>query len=1268
MGDWWYNKGMSDGVKREAEATVPFVHLHVHTGYSLLDGACQVPQLVKRAKALGMSACAITDHGNLYGLKAFYDVCRKEGVKPILGCEAYVARLGHKDRTVRSGDHLILLAKNLTGYHNLLRLISIASIEGFYGRPRIDAELLERYHEGLICSSACLAGIVPRMIEEGRTDEAERLAQWYRGLFGEDYYLEIMLHHSEVPGYAAQLNEEVYERQLKVNAGVLALGRKLGIKVIATNDVHFLRKEDGAAHDVLLCVSTGKKLSEEKRLRYTQQEWFKSYEEMCANLPENVEQIHNTVEVAAKVEEYELDSSPIMPVFPIPEAFGTEKGYAERFDEAALRAEFERYDKFDGYDKVVRIKLESDYLAYLTWEGAAKRWPGEALTPDIRERLEFELNTIKQMGFPGYFLIVQDYISAARGLGVIVGPGRGSAAGSAVAYALRITDIDPIKYDLLFERFLNPDRISMPDIDVDFDDNGRGQVLEWVTQKYGADHVGHIATFGIMAPKSAIKDVCRVMDYPIASANELAALVPEAPKITFKKAFEQNPKLKELLDDPDPTKRTIMELAVRLEGTTRNIGVHACGIIISRDPLMETIPIIPTAGESLMTTQYDGHFVEPIGLLKMDFLGLKTLSVLKACLASIKESHGLDVDMERIPIDDKETFALFSRGETDGLFQFESDGMKAHLRSLRPNRFEDLVAMNALYRPGPMAYIPSFIKRKHGEEKIAYDHPLMEKYLKDTYGITVYQEQVMLLSRLLGGFTRGESDTLRKAMGKKQLETMEKLYVKFVDGCLKNADFMSACSGEEDARKRAEKIWGDWKAFASYAFNKSHSVCYAYIAYQTGYLKAHYPADFMCAQISSEIGNFDKMPALVNAAADMGLRVLPPDVNASRSHFSPEGTDAIRFGLGAIRNVGEAAGAFIVSERQANGPYKGLVDFCKRLCGAEAKAANEGKLLVGKRTVEALIRSGAMACFEGVHQGKLLSGIEFAFSRVADADRDGATGQTSLFEMLGAEAVGSFGGEDLPEAPERPEKERLQDERDFLGVYLTGHPIDRYRSLVRSFQTVTAEKLILSGPQTSEEHRPANPVQSGDSVRVAGYLSAVREAISKKTKRPWAELTLDDGTGVCKILAFDAYEKYKSAIVADTAVLVCGNTKFEEGRDPTLFASEIYPLAEAPAKFGKSLRVHCKVDNDKPSAEKLERLRDILDAHPGGFPVTLTLDLPGRTVTFEPEASRTIDPSAQCIAELEALWGRNTVSYSLRSNDIFLESRNNRRRYTPRDA
>ena len=1233
----------------QAAEYVPFVHLHVHTGYSLLDGACQVPALVKRAKALGMRACAITDHGTLYGLKAFYDACRKEGIKPILGCEAYVAKLGHLDRTVRSGNHLILLAKNLTGYHNLLRLLSIAHIEGFYGRARIDRELLERYHEGLICSSACIAGIVPQLIDEGRLAEAEEEVKWYKGLFGEDYYLEIMLHKSQVHGFGEEEREELYRRQLKVNEALLEMGARLGVKVIATNDVHFLMKEDGEAHDVLLCVSTGKKLDDERRLRYTQQEWFKSYEEMCENLPGNLEQLHNTVEVAEKVEEYKLNSDPIMPKFPIPESFGTEARYAERFPEAALREEFTRYDKFDGYDKVLRIKLESDYLAHLTWERAAKRWPGEALTPEIRERIEFELNTIKQMGFPGYFLIVQDYISAAREIGVIVGPGRGSAAGSAVAYALGITNIDPIKYDLLFERFLNPDRVSMPDIDVDFDDNGRGRVLEWVTQKYGTDHVGHIATFGIMAPKSAIKDVSRVLDYPLNEANALAAMVPEVPKITFAKALKENPKLAEVLNGNDPMKRRILELAMRLEGTTRNIGVHACGIIISRDPLMETIPVVPTAGESLMTTQYDGHFVEPIGLLKMDFLGLKTLSVLKACLESIRESHGQTVDMEQIPLDDKETFELFSRGETDGLFQFESDGMKAHLRSLRPNRFEDLVAMNALYRPGPMAYIPSFIKRKHGEEKIAYDHPLMEKYLKETYGITVYQEQVMLLSRLLGGFTRGESDSLRKAMGKKLIDVMEKLYVKFLDGCKKNPEFMKHCASEAEATKLAEKIWSDWRAFASYAFNKSHSVCYAYVAYQTGYLKAHYPADFMCAQISSEIGNFDKMPALVAAAADMGLKVLPPDVNASRCHFSPEGEKAIRFGLGAIRNVGEAAGDQIVAERIKNGPYKGLIDFCRRLCNATAKAANENRLLVTKRAIEALIRSGAMSCFKGVSQGQLLSGIDFAFSRVAAADRDSASGQGSLFDLVDDPAL-SASDDTLPAAPDIPEKERLQFERDLLGVDLSGHPVDRYRTLVNAFRPVQADRFATS-------------VHNRDGLRVAGILTGVRRAISKTTKKPWAELTLEDGTGTVKALAFnDTYERYQTLFEVDAPVLICGEAKLEEGRDPVIFANEVYALADAPSVFAKNLRIHCRVDNDIPSSQKMEKLRDVFLAHPGGYPVTLHLDLHGnRSATLEPDPSWTINPSFECLAAIEAIWGHHAVDYTLRSSDIFGEARHNRR-------
>ena len=918
-----------------------FVHLHVHTTYSLLDGQCGIKPLVRRAREWGMPALAVTDHGNLFALKAFYDECRsKKGygdlppIKPILGCEAYVTSSG--DYTTRDKNerrhHLILLAKNLTGYHNLVRLISEAHIHGFYYNARIDHNLLEKYHEGIICSSACIAGEVSRAIDADRMDEAERVAKWYKDLFGDDYYLEVMLHNStktNIPGSAIDDHRRLYARQTAIVKGMLELGKKLDIKVVATNDVHFLDAADDDSHDVLLCLSTQKKLSEEDRLIYTGQEWFKTPDEMSALFPENPEFLAHTLEIAEKVESYELDSKPIMPKFPIPAEFGSE--------------EDSKYDAFEDPAQK-RIQFEADYLDHLVWEGAKRRWPGAELTDEKKERVQFELDTIRKMGFPGYFLIVHDYIKAARDMGVWVGPGRGSAAGAAVAYALGITNVDPLKFDLLFERFLNPDRISMPDIDVDFDDAGRGKVLEYVTQKYGQDHVAHIVTFGQMAAKSAIKDVGRVMEYPLADTNKLAGLVPDTPKITFKAAMsatdkngqpnkDYSPELVAAFNSPDPTVHALMERAGRLEGSIRQPGVHACGVIISRDPLIDTLPVMPTENESLLTTQYDGHFVEPVGLLKMDFLGLKTLTVEKECVSLIKQFRGIDIDTDKIPDDDAETYALFGRGETTGLFQFESDGMKKYLMELQPNRLEDLVAMNALYRPGPLAYIPTFIARKQGREPIAYDHPLMETYLKDTYGVTVYQEQVMLLSRLLGGFTRGESDKLRKAMGKKQLAVMEELKVKFVEGCLANEKFrIDKWKDEKEARKLIDKIWDDWKAFASYAFNKSHAVCYAWVAYQTGYLKAHYPAEFMCAQISSEIGNFDKLPGFVAEAAAMGLEVRPPDVNLAYARFSPvKGEHAIVYGMAGVKGVGAAAADAIVEEREKNGPYKGLMDFCTRL-------------------------------------------------------------------------------------------------------------------------------------------------------------------------------------------------------------------------------------------------------------------------------------------------------------------------------------------------
>lgn len=1073
-----------------------FVHLHLHTTYSLLDGQCQIVPLVKKARKLGMPAIAVTDHGNLFALKSFYDECRSKKektygdlagvhVKPILGCEAYVTSTGDMLSRDKSEyrHHLCLHALNLTGYHNLVRIMSEAHIHGFYGRPRIDHKLLEKYHEGLHVSSACIAGEVAHAIDVGNMSEAERIAKWYKDVFGDNYSLEVMLHKAQksidaMPpeGVAMVQNDFVnlYDRQVKIVKAMLELGKKLDIRVVATNDVHFLNAEDDDSHDVLLALSTGKKMNDPKRLVYTGQEYLKTADEMKALFAENPELISNTLEVAERVEEYELDSPPIMPKFAIPVEFGTEEGYAKTFDEEKLKAEFNvqkpnNYDRLGGYEKVLRIKFEADYLEHLVWTGSKIRWGDKdgKIPDEIRERVQFELDTIKLMGFPGYFLIVRDYIRAAREeCGVWVGPGRGSAAGSAVAYALWITNVDPIKYDLLFERFLNPDRISMPDIDVDFDDAGRERVLDYVTRKYGADHVAHIVTFGQMAAKSAIKDVGRVMDYPLPDTNKLASYVPEVPKINFKKARAASPDLDAAFNSEDPVVHKLMERAGRLEGCIRQPGVHACGVIISRDPIAETLPVMPTPEkggakksdgkdgeakeEKLLTTQYDGHFVEPVGLLKMDFLGLKTLTVEKECVSLLGKDNprvpeflrGPDgfLNPDNIPDDDVETYELFGRGETTGLFQFESAGMKKYLMQLQPERLTDLVAMNALYRPGPMAYIPDFIDRKQGRKPVVYDHPEMESRLKDTYGITVYQEQVMLLSRDLAGFTRGESDKLRKAMGKKLMDIMAELKAKFIKGCLANSKFrVGECTDEEKATKLIEKIWKDWEAFASYAFNKSHSVCYAWVAYQTGYLKAHYPAEFMCAQISSEIGNFDKLPGFVAEAQAINLELKLPDVNESGARFVPTpDAKGIRYGLGGIKGVGSAAAEAIVAEREANGPYTGFLDFCMRLAGSN---------VVNKRVLENLTRVGAFSTLEP-NRAKLYNNIEFALKKAQGRAKEKNDVQDNFFDMLADGGKETYSDSELVTTPPFSPAEDLKNERDLCGVYISGNPLSPCRKLI----------------------------------------------------------------------------------------------------------------------------------------------------------------------------------------------------------------------------
>lgn len=1170
--------------------TMKFTHFHVHSQYSILDGAASIPGLIEKAKADGQAALALTDHGNMFGIKLFYDTCRQKGIKPILGCEAYVARVSlyNKEKPVdRSGEHLIILAKNLTGYLNLVKLCSTAFCDGFYYRPRIDKTQLEKHHEGLIISSACLGGEIDQKIMAGDLEGAEKAALWYKNLFGEDYYLEVMRHPAADPKQRA----EIYDNQQRCIQEKIKIARKLNIKLIATNDVHFLNEEDAEAHDLLICLNTRKDIDDPTRMRYTRQEWFKTTQEMIDLFPDLPEAIENTQEITDKVEEYELDSDPLMPVFPIPPELGTEEEYRQKFSQEDLFNEFTRDEKgnvvlteeeankkikkLGGYDRLYRIKLEADYLKELTMKGVVKRY-GENPSPEIMERIIFELHIMKTMGFPGYFLIVQDFIQAARDMGVIVGPGRGSAAGSAVAYCLGITNIDPIKYDLLFERFLNPDRISLPDIDVDFDDAGRQQVLEWVTEKYGADKVSHIVTFGSMAAKMAIKDVARVLKLELSEANRLAKMVPEAPKMTLKKAYKENPDLEKEKQSLNPLISKTIQFAETLEGSIRQTGVHACGILISRDPLTDHIPIMPTEGESLMTTQYDGHFVEPIGLIKMDFLGLRTLSIIKTCLDNIKKSKHIVLNENEIPLDDEETFKLFTRGDTTGLFQFESPGMKKHLRALQPNRFEDLVAMNALYRPGPMEYIPSFIRRKLGEEPIEYDHPMMEPYLKETYGITVYQEQVMLQSRALGLFTRGQSDTLRKAMGKKKFELLAELKGKFVEGCKNNPDFVQGAKEKgKDVEELVNKIWGDWEAFASYAFNKSHSVCYAYIAYQTGFLKAHYPAEFMAANLSNNLSDITKVTVFMDECKRMGLSVLAPDVNESYNDFTVNSHGQIRFGIAAIKGVGEAAVEKIIEEREKNGPYKDVYDFFERI---DYKSVN-------KKTIENLVTAGGLDSF-GYHRAQYLHLVD-ATTTVLDNlvnygqknQQDSMNLQATLFgELDGFEVTKP----NIPDCEPWHDYEKSKKEKELIGIYLTSHPLDPYKLEMQLLCTPVEE--LNSGLETFK----------GKEINIAGIITAKREG-KTKTGKDFGILTLEDFSGTYELAFFGKdYTDFRQYFIDETAIYVKGKVGPKWGKEGNELTFTIQKVGLLEALTENAIRsITLQVDIEKLTLETVTEIHEL---------------------------------------------------------------------------
>ena len=1184
-----------------------FIHLHVHTQYSILDGQAAIPKLVDKAIKNGMRGMAVTDHGNMFGIKELFNYCNKvnkgksdeEKFKPIFGCEVYCARrdLHSKENNAldKSGWHLILLAKNEVGYHNLIKIVSEAWVDGYYHRPRTDHKSIEKHHEGIIASSACLAGEIPRYIKNGQIDEAEKSIEWFKSVFGDDFYIELMRHEVKDPMQRA--NRDTFKEQKAIEPTLIELARKHNVKIICTNDSHFVDEDNAEAHDRLLCLSTGKDLDDPNRMLYSKQEWFKTREEMNEVFKDIPEALSNTIEILNKVETYSIDHAPIMPFFAIPEEFGTEEEWRKKFTEEDIFNEFTRDEngnvvltpeeaekkikKLGGIDKLYRIKFEADYLKKITYDGA-KRLYGDPIPDDVKTLLDFELHVMKTMGFPGYFLIVQDFInSAQKELGVWVGPGRGSAAGSAVAYCLGITQIDPIKYDLLFERFLNPDRISLPDIDTDFDDDGRGKVLQWVTEKYGAEKVAHIITYGTMATKLAIKDVARVQKVPLATVNALCKAIPDrlpnGKKMNLANAIECVPELKDAATSPDPLLRDTMRFAQMLENNVRNTGVHACGTIICRDAIDDWVPVSTAddkeTGEKLRCTQYDGHVIEETGLIKMDFLGLKTLSQLKEAAANVKESLGIDLDVNQFDIQDPATYQLYCDGRTVGTFQFESAGMQKYLRELQPNVFEDLIAMNALYRPGPMDYIPDFIERKQGRKPIEYDIPCMEKYLKDTYGITVYQEQVMLLSRQLADFTRGESDALRKAMGKKKKDIVDAMKPKFIEGGVKN--------GHDP--KILDKIWSDWEKFASYAFNKSHATCYSWVAYQTAYMKANFPPYFMAAVMSRSLDNITEIRKLMDECKQMGINTLGPDVNESRHKFSVNSKGDIRFGMAAIKGVGEAAVSAIIEEREKNGAYTSIFDFVERVNLSQCN----------KKNIENLVIAGAFDSFQNIsresffapcsRQGETFLDVLVRYGNSFQQDKYKA--QTSLFGGMDITVTHPA----LPKnVPAWGNLERLNKERELVGIYLSAHPLDEY-SIILDYVCNTK----LTQLEKKEE------LAKMEEVTIGGIVTAVRTGESKNGN-PYGIVKMEDFAGSGEIPLFGSdWMTYRNFFIEGTSLFIRLKVEPHKYR-PGIFNTNIKSVELMSEVKDKSIqKITFDVPLDKLNSTMVEDLAEIVKENPG---------------------------------------------------------------------
>ena len=1187
-----------------------FIHLHVHTYYSILDGQSSIQRLVDKAVADGMRGMAVTDHGVMFGIKEFHDYVggvnkkrKKEGLepfKPIFGCEMYVSRHGPKEqkngKEDQSGYHLIVLAKNYKGYKNLIKLVSRAWTDGYYMRPRTDRQDLERYHEGLIVCSACIAGEVPKKILNGDMAGAREAVEWHKRVFGDDYYLELQRHEVKDPSIRA--NRETFPLQQQANKVLIDLAREYGVKLVCSNDAHFVDQENAEAHDHLLCLATAKDLDDPTRMLYSKQEWFKTRAEMNDVFADVPEALTNTLEILDKVEYYSLDHDPIMPFFPIPEGFGTEEQWRQKFTEHDLYEEFtsdengknplppeegeKKIKKLGGYDKLYRIKFEADYLAQLAYAGAAKRY-GEPLPVEVEERVRFELHIMKTMGFPGYFLIVQDFINSARDeLGVMVGPGRGSAAGSVVAYCLGITKIDPLKYDLLFERFLNPDRISLPDIDTDFDDDGRGRVLKWVEDKYGHDNCAHIITYASMATKNSIKDVARVEKLPLSESNRLCKAIPDrlpdGMKMNLTNAIRAVPELLEAEASTDPALANTIKYAKMLEGTVRGTGIHACGFIICRDPISDWVPV-STADDpdfkdtKTNCTQYDGHVIESTGLIKMDFLGLKTLSELKEACANIKLTRGIDVDLDNIPIDDPKTYELYQQGRTIGTFQFESNGMQKYLRELHPTVFEDLIAMNALYRPGPMDYIPSFIARKNGKEEIKYDIPCMEKYLKDTYGITVYQEQVMLLSRQLADFTRGESDALRKAMGKKKKDIVDAMKPKFIEGGKKN--------GHDP--KVLEKIWADWEKFASYAFNKSHAACYSWVAFQTAYLKANYPAEFMAAIMTRRRDQITEITKLMDECKQMKINTLGPDVNESYLEFGVNQKGEIRFGLAAIKGMGDGAAKAIIQERNENGPYKDIFDFAQRISFSS----------VNRKAFESLALSGGFDSFG------LRREVYFATNAKGEVFLDTLVRYGQLYQQEKQQAQNSlFGGfgdgieiatPTIPKTDIRwSDIERLNKERDLVGIYLSAHPLDEYRVILDNMCNTKCTEL---GDKSQLVGR--------DEIVLGGIVTATREKMTK-TGKPCGFVTVEDYNGSGELALFgEEWGQWRGMFSENASVYVVARLKprWQNSTEMDLKVQSVEYLQTIKEKAIDRLTI--SMVTDKLNEQVVLELCQLIDDMPG---------------------------------------------------------------------